>query len=96
MKYPVVRALNYEWQEHLAWWFSGGLPDAISLKSSEVLRRDDEWRLSVELPFPDGLSYHCKVQLNDCETAVIGGYSQVGATKTVNNAVSSHLECSIL
>lgn len=89
LKYPVVRGLNYGWQEHLAWWFSGGLPGSVSLKSSEILNREDEWRLSVALPFPDGLSYHCKVQINDCETAVIGGYSQSGATKTASNAVSN-------
>ena len=93
LKYPVVRGLNYGWQEQLAWWFSGGLPDTDSLKSSEILKRDEEWRFAVELPFPDGLSYHCKVQISDCETAVIGGYSQSGTTKTVSNAVSIHSIC---
>jgi hypothetical protein len=92
----VVRGLNYGWREHLSWWYSGGIaiyPNSTTLQSSEILKSDKNWRYAPELPYVDGLNYHCKVQISDCETAVIGGFSQINLTiptnvMTISNAVS--------
>ncbi len=96
LRYPVVRGLNYGWREHLSWWYSGGIaiyPNSTTLQSSEILKSDKNWRYAPELPYVDGLNYHCKVQISDCETAVIGGFSQINLTiptnvMTISNAVS--------
>ena len=91
-KFQFIRGLNYGWEEKCArWWYSGGLPDSNSLNSSEILKNGDSWKLSVDLPFDDGINYHCKVQINSCETAVISGFSQSGTTITISNSVRSFI-----
>ena len=98
LRYPVVRGLNYGCREHLSWWYSGGIaiyPNSTTLTSSELLKHDENWRYAPELPYVNGLNYHCKVQISDCETAVIGGFSQINLTvptnvMTISNAVSKH------
>ena len=86
-KFTIAIGPNYGWRDDWIWWYSGGLPDTYSIGSSDVLGQN-VWNVSVDLPFANGLNYHCKVQINQCETALIGGFSQQGSTITVNNAVS--------
>jgi hypothetical protein len=81
--------LNYGWQHNWRLWYSGGLQNGNSLRSSEILKEDsDSWKVSVDMPFPQGINYHCKVQINQCETAIISGFSQQGSTVVVSNSVS--------
>ena len=95
-RFQSINGLNYGWQEDWIWWYSGGLTSTAddtavptSLSSSDLLK-GKSWRRSVDMPHPNGVSYHCKVQINHCETAVISGYTQYQSKiTTIYNAVSS-------
>jgi hypothetical protein len=86
-KFTMESCTNYGWRDDWVWWYSGGLPDTNSIGSSDILEHG-AWNVSVDLPFANGINYHCKVQISHCETALIGGFSQQGSTITVSNAVS--------